>query len=192
MPALVLSWHERLAQLYAEPHRHYHNAEHINDCLLEFDRVRTQANKPLNIELALWFHDAIYDPRAPDNEEQSADLARRCLNELGAEAQVCESVTRLILATKRHDGLFHPDAPLMVDLDLSILGQPAARFQAYEASIRKEYDWVPAHIFTHKRAEILDNFLARERIYHTEYFFRRYETTARANLRESIKHLRHS
>jgi predicted metal-dependent HD superfamily phosphohydrolase len=80
----------------------------------------------------------------------------------------------------------------MVDIDLSILGQSGPRFQAYEANIRKEYRWVPADIFASKRAEILENFLAREQIYYTKHFFHRYESTARANLRESLHQLRRS
>jgi len=84
----------------------------------------------------------------------------------------------------------HPDAPLLVDIDLSILGQAEARFQEYEAQIRREYEWVPEPAFALKRAEILERFLARERIYSTEPFFSKYEKQARANLLGSIRKLR--
>ena len=78
---------------------------------------------------------------------------------------------------------------LLVDVDLSILGQPDERFREYEAQIRREYEWVPEEIFAAKRAEILQGFLARERIYTTDSFFGRFESEARTNLRNSLHHL---
>lgn len=62
--------------MYSEPHRHYHNFHHIADSLAEFDRARHLAREPLAVELAIWFHDTVYDTRAGNNEEQSAELGR--------------------------------------------------------------------------------------------------------------------
>ncbi|HHY86145.1 MAG TPA: hypothetical protein GYA07_11530 [Verrucomicrobia bacterium] len=95
--------------------------------------------------MAIWFHDAIYDPRAADNEERSAELARLYLAEARVSVAFQDSVARLVLATKQHDGSLDPDAPLMVDIDLSIFGQPAERFWQYEEQIRGEYEWVARH-----------------------------------------------
>jgi predicted metal-dependent HD superfamily phosphohydrolase len=95
-----------------------------------------------------------------------------------------------VLATKQHDGSLHPDAPLLVDVDLSILGQPPERFWQYENQIRAEYEWVPNEVFATRRAEILEQFLARKRIYSTDNFFRKYEAQARMNLRASVENLR--
>ena len=99
------------------------------------------------------------------------------------------AVAVLVLATKTHDPALHPDAPLLVDVDLSILGQLKERFQEYEAQIRREYDWVPMETFQVKRAKILRMFLARDRIYATDRFFLKYEKRARSNLRNSIRSL---
>jgi predicted metal-dependent HD superfamily phosphohydrolase len=183
---------DQLVQLYNEPHRHYHNSRHIVDCLNEFDLTRHLAKEPLAVELAIWFHDAIYDPRAADNEERSADLAKQCITEAGLEETLARSVNALVLATKQHDNSLHPDAPLLVDIDLSILGQPANRFWEYENQICKEYAWVPEEIFRTKRAEILERFLARKQIYNTDHYFSQLETQARANLDQSIRKLRSS
>jgi predicted metal-dependent HD superfamily phosphohydrolase len=132
----------------------------------------------------------VYNPRAGDNEERSADLARKWLNELNAADPLITAVPQLVLATKNHDGSLHIDAPLLVDVDLSVLGHPPERFWEYETQIRAEYAWVEQKLFATKRAEILDRFLARPRIYNTHLFFERYERQARVNLRESILKLR--
>ncbi len=83
-----------------------------------------------------------------------------------------------------------PDANLLMDVDLSILGQPERRFQQFEAQIRQEYDWGPAEIFAQKRAKILERFLGREKIYSTGRFFDKYEQQARANLQVAIRKLK--
>jgi predicted metal-dependent HD superfamily phosphohydrolase len=132
----------------------------------------------------------VYDPRAADNEERSAQLAQAWLGEVRAEPALLDAVARLILATKKHDASLHVDAALLVDVDLSILGQPPDRFWEYEAQIREEYSWVPPDVFSVKRAEILDGFLARPCIYNTDVFYRRLEAQARANLKSSVGRLR--
>ncbi len=179
-----------LLSRYSEPNRHYHNTRHIADCLDEFDSVKSLAKEPLAVELAIWFHDAIYDPRAADNEERSAELAKQRVLEAGLGPGLANSAAALVMATKEHDKTFHPDAPLLVDIDLSILGQDAKRFWEYEEQIRKEYEWVSENVFKAKRAEILGRFLARARIYNTAHYFQNYEARARANLSASIQKLR--
>ena len=76
-------WYETLTHRYSEPHRHYHTRRHIADCLAEFDVVRFNASRPEAVEFALWFHDAVYNPKATDNEEQSAALAKVFLEAAG-------------------------------------------------------------------------------------------------------------
>ena len=186
----VAGWYERLVNLYSESHRHYHNCQHISDCLREFDFGAEMASERRALEIAIWFHDAIYDPRAVDNEEQSAQLASRFASETGVGKEVQAAVSQLVLATKLHDGSLHPDAVLMVDIDLSILGKPAEQFWNYEHQIRREYEWVPENLFATKRAEILERFLSRPRIFGTQPFFSKYEAQARVNLNESVRRLR--
>lgn len=181
--------YRELASLYSQPHRHYHNLHHIAECLAEFDSARHPVSQPVAVELALWFHDAIYDTRAQDNEERSAELATRRIADAGGNAELSKAVTALVLATKTHEPSAHPDAPLVVDVDLSILGQPKERFQEYEVQIRREYAWVPEETFAAKRAEILERFLARKRIYTTDHFLAKYERQARTNLQGSIRRL---
>lgn len=131
----------------------------------------------------------MYGTRSQDNEEQSAALAVAAVDRFGFPQEVGERVSALILATK-HDGVaMTADAALLIDVDLSILGAPVARFDEYERQIRQEYSWVPGFMFRRKRREILEAFLARAYVYNTEHFRGRYEATARANLTRSIERL---
>jgi predicted metal-dependent HD superfamily phosphohydrolase len=184
------AWFEVLATRYAEPHRHYHKSQHIVECLAEFDYARHLASQPVALELAIWFHDAIYDTHAANNEEQSAVLAEQCLADAASGTDLRLAVRDLVLVTKNHDASKHTDASLLVDIDLSILGQPEDRFWEYELQVRQEYAWVPEDIFCARRAEILERFLARERIYTTTGFFQSHEKQARSNLRASLHRLR--
>jgi len=179
--------HQELVSRYSEPQRHYHNLSHVAECIAEFDSARQLAQDPTAVEVAIWFHDAVYDTHAADNEERSAKLAKERIAQARGGVGLSESVASLILATKTHGPASTPDAPLLIDVDLSILGKPKDRFGEYEAQIRREYEWVPVDTFKVKRAEILERFLARDRIYATDHFFDKYERPARTNLRNSIR-----
>jgi len=179
-----------LVERYSESHRAYHNLAHVLDCLDEFESARQLARNDTAVALALWYHDIVYDPRAKDNEERSAELANEALNSAGLAQETRESITALILSTKKHDGSLDLDAPFMVDVDLSILGREPARFDEYESQIRQEYSWVPEDAFVNGRSAILESFLARTVLYGTEFFRAKYERQARENLRRSIQQLR--
>ena len=182
-----IDWFAKIVQHYDEPHRRYHNQEHIAHCLAEFRAAPRLTENPAELELALWLHDVIYDPKRSDNEEQSAEFARTLCRETGSgEGRVVE----LILATKHNAAPVTADARLVVDIDLAILGQPEDRFWRYETEIRDEYAFVPDDVFRAKRAEILEMFLKRERIFSTDFFFAKYETIARENLKKSVDKLR--
>lgn len=152
--------------------------------------VRAEANRPGEVEVALWFHDAIHDPKRPDNEERSAQWARAVAGQAGLEANVGERVAGLILAT-RHDGAtVDQDARVLVDVDLSILGAEPARFDEYERDVRREYAWVPGLVFRRERRKILRSCLERPRLFQTERLHAALEERARANLGRSLRELR--
>ncbi|HMN27102.1 MAG TPA: hypothetical protein PKE45_03015 [Caldilineaceae bacterium] len=171
---------------YAEPWRAYHTAEHIGECLGHFDPVRGLCQRPAEVEMAIWFHDAIYDPRRSDNEERSAEWALAALAAAGVAMPVRHRVYALIMATAHDAPPQTVDEQFIVDIDLAIFGQPPARFDQYEAQIRQEYRWVPELVFHSRRVELLRTFLARERIYSTDYFYTRLESAARENLNRSL------
>ncbi len=175
-----------LMDCYAEQHRAYHTLTHIHECLTAFDTARQLAEHPAEIELAIWYHDVIYDVRRSDNEEQSAELAGRNLLEAGASSIVATRVSDLILVTQHNTTPLSADAALMVDVDLSILGAVSDRFWEYERQIRAEYSWVPLKTFQSIRAKLLRSLLARPLIY-TTIAFVKFEHRARSNLSASLK-----
>lgn len=171
---------------YSAPERHYHSVRHLDECFARLAESRQLAEHPHEIELALWFHDAIYDVRGHDNEERSAAWAEDVARRAGLAADVTGRVRGLIVATK-HDALPDSnDGRLLVDIDLAILGAPVERFDEYERQVRQEYSWVPEPLFRNKRREILEAFLARPRLFNTDYFRSTLEAQARANLARSI------
>jgi predicted metal-dependent HD superfamily phosphohydrolase len=185
--------YHRLVARYCEPHRAYHTLAHVEHALSELEGARDLAEDPVAVELALWFHDVVYDIGAGDNEERSARFARAAVLALGSTPARANRVSELILATRHDAAPVDADSQLVVDIDLSILGQPRQRFDAYEEEIRKEYAPVieerGAARFDAGRARILRRFLERPSIYSTEHFRERYEAAARANLRRSIERL---
>jgi predicted metal-dependent HD superfamily phosphohydrolase len=171
---------------WSEPHRHYHTLAHLETCLVGLDVNRSLAADATAIEAALWFHDAIYDPRAPDNEARSAALAVSVFRAAGVADATTLKIERLILATRTHEAAADPDTVLLLDLDLAILGASPAAYHAYAAAIRREYAWAPEADYRRKRAAVLARFLERPRLYLTAPFFARHETAARANLAAEI------
>lgn len=174
---------------YAEPHRAYHSRQHLHECLALFAEFASLAVHPAEVEVALWFHDAVYDVHRHDNEAQSADWARSALLAAGAPADAAGRVAALVLATRHSMAPATPDEQLLVDIDLAILGAAPARFAEYEAQIRVEYAFVPQEVFNEKRGAILASFLARPQLYGTPALRARLEASARANLQAALSAL---
>jgi predicted metal-dependent HD superfamily phosphohydrolase len=178
-----------LVAAYAEPARAYHTAEHIRDCLAQLDLSRDISKQPDEIEAAIWFHDAVYIPGASDNEDRSARLAQTALVACAAPSETARRIAELVLATRHLTVPRDPDAQLLCDIDLSILGREPEIFDEFERRIRREYQWVPDLAYRTARSEVLTSFLGRRPIYQTEYFRSHYETQAKANLQGAIARL---
>lgn len=178
-----------LTAAYSEKGRYYHTAEHVSACLQHLARFSARLDAPRELETALWFHDAVYEPFSSNNEQASADWAASFLTENGASHEVLASVHRLILLTKHDAPTFTRDEAAMLDIDLSILGADPATYDAFEKAVRKEYALVPTFIFRRKRAEVLRGFLARSRIYTSGLFGEGLEVQARGNLSKSLANL---
>jgi len=182
--------YEELIARYSEAHRFYHTVRHLNECFAQFRDLRPSAERAGEVELALWFHDAIYDVRRSDNEARSAEWARSSALAAGLGREAADRVRSLIMFTRHAAEPAGIDAQVLVDTDLSILGAAPARFDEYERQIRQEYGWVSEFVFRRKRRAILEEMLARPRIFSTALFYLRYEDAARSNLSRSIARLR--
>lgn len=177
---------QELQRRYSEPQRHYHTMQHLGECLAWFDQEHALAERPGEVALALWFHDAIYDVHAHDNEVRSADWARQALLAAGVDAAAADRVHALVMAT-RHDAVPEGrDAELLIDIDLSILGAERTRFDEYERQVHAEYSFVPEEIRLPRRRAILQRFLDRPAIYATPRLHALLEARARENLQRSI------
>jgi len=180
---------DELIRAYSSPDRFYHNLAHIQDCLSVFDQAKFLAVGPEEVELAIWFHDAVYHTRRNDNEQKSAAWARSVIRQAGLSTDIADRVSHSILATRHNMEVIDADAQLLVDIDLSILGREADVFWAYEENIRREYAWVSDSQFRQKRVEILRGFLDRQYIYCHEKYREMFEESARLNLKQAIERL---
>jgi predicted metal-dependent HD superfamily phosphohydrolase len=183
-----------LAAAYGEPHRTYHSAAHIAEVLGWFDRVVDDLGwlEPAEVYVAIVFHDAVYQPGASDNEARSAAWARRA--RLSADDQVNatmvdrDRVAELIELTARHGHVTKADhdAALFLDCDMAIVGAAPETFAAYDAAIAREYSRVPPDAYRVGRRAFLAGLAARPRIFLTDYFHRRLDAQARANLAAAL------
>ncbi|MFN4296195.1 MAG: phosphohydrolase [Brevundimonas sp.] len=180
-----------LRNRYAEPHRHYHTWAHIEAMLGWLALRRDHLHDPAAVELAILFHDAVYDPARPDNEAQSAQLLQDAdLPDVADDTRL--RAVRMIEATAAHglaDNLSETDRSDMaefLDMDLSILGAAPAVFEGYERAIRDEYAFVPEDLFRAARRGILERFLERPTLYFSDWGRDRFEAGARSNVAASI------
>jgi predicted metal-dependent HD superfamily phosphohydrolase len=179
-PAKAYPAFDTLVEAYSEPHRHYHTLEHVGEVLRVVGRLK---GGPA-VQLAVWYHDAVYHPRAKENEARSAELAERELAALGLPAEVVKLVGDLVRSTAHFDATTFSGADFdtLHDADLAILGASEVRYARYAADIRKEYSWVPDADYRAGRRKVLEAFLTRPRIYRTEVLFAEGEEAARRNM----------
>ena len=185
LPEPDITW-QQLASIYSEPHRHYHTLDHVAACLNWLDHYRHLANDPLTMELALWAHDVIYDPRASDNEARSADWFAEHFADSTLTQNQKDRVHTLILATIHPHPPTDADMALLQDIDLSILGADIELYDRYEGWIRQEYDFVPEEAFRKGRGAVLKGFLDQGVIYHTAELREKLEVSARDNLGRAL------
>lgn len=176
-----------ILQNYQEPSREYHNLLHIKEALLDFEEIRTLLKNPLEIQMAIWYHDIIYDSTKSDNEERSGKIGLEKARKFGFSSIFGKRVHDLILVTKDHLLSENPDSKYFIDIDLGILGKNKFRFNEYERCIRKEYSQYPDEIYKKGRIKILKDFLGREPLYQTDYFRKKYEKNAKKNLQKRVE-----
>jgi predicted metal-dependent HD superfamily phosphohydrolase len=180
---------DRLHTAWAGPQRRYHDLRHLAACLCEIDRAAFVPATADVIELALWYHDAIYEPGARDCEPRSADLLVRDAAALAIPRELAGCAADLVRATAHAaapTACGDPATDLIVDIDLSILGRDRVAFLDYEYSVEEEYAAIPTAAFRTARGQFLGSLLATQFIFRTPIFRARYEERARANIRSLL------
>jgi predicted metal-dependent HD superfamily phosphohydrolase len=183
-PVLITESFEDISNRYAEPGRFYHTLDHVQHVLDTVETIGSHTRNLNAVRLAAWLHDVIYDSKASDNEERSAEHAERLCEKLSIPEG--QRVAHLILTTKTHDAGADPDAQVLVDADLAVLGASEPAYRAYAENIRQEYSWVPEPKYRNGRRQVLAKFLTRTRIFH---FLRHLEEPARRNISGEIARL---
>jgi predicted metal-dependent HD superfamily phosphohydrolase len=178
---------------HREPHRRYHTAVHVMWVLRHVDEVVTDDIDAPAVRAAALFHDVIYDPRSATNEVDSARLAAGALASLDWPPVRYDRVGVLIEGTAGHDTAVargDPEAAVLFDADLAILGSSPAEYQAYVTGVRAEYAHVDDAGWRSGRATVLRTFLDRQQIYVTPTMRAARERRARANLAAELAALR--
>ena len=173
---------------YAEPHRYYHTGKHIDHCLNQFDLARHEMDDADAIEMALWFHDIEYNPKARDNEYQSAERFKQIVHgvmDLALEQQIY----RLIMVTMHTDAPTDIDEQYVVDIDLSSFGLPWEEFINDSENVHKEFSHLPVEEFVRRNRRFLQSLLDRPEIFFTEFYRNRYERIARDNISKQLLRL---
>lgn len=182
-----------LCILYTSEDRFYHRLEHIEQILCTIDSLRPICQNLPALQLAAWFHDAIYNPKAKNNEEKSAEYAAIALTQLQIPHTIIDRVIKMILYTQYHQAASDDiDSQIFLDADLAILGTNTREYNVYAAAIRREYSWMAAAEYQQGRIEILQKFWQRQRIYFTDRMFTKLEKKARQNILAEIEILSRS
>ncbi|MBA0049243.1 hypothetical protein [Mycobacterium sp. NPDC050853] len=187
MTILTEALRGQLTARWLQPHRRHHNLVHLREVLDAVDLLAGDGmvfdREP--VELAVWFHDAVYEIGHGDNEVQSAALAQDLL-----PPNASREVIRLVLITETHR--VEPgdvNGAVLSDADLSVLGSSDDRYARYAAAVREEYEVVPDHVFNRERARILGALLEQDSIFHTEAGRVRWEAAARSNVEAELRRL---
>lgn len=176
-----------LIAAHAETHRRYHGLSHLAFLFREEAAQYARLENAALVRFAIWFHDAVYDPAAKDNEEQSAAWAARALRDAPTLA---EAVAALILKTKAHAvGAASADEALFLDMDIAILGAPAPLYAAYAAGVRQEYAIYPDAAWRAGRSAFLQSQIGLDRLFRTDIYHDFYGAQAKANMAWELEEL---
>jgi len=181
-------WAE-IERKYSDINRHYHTLLHLENLISQLEEVKNQIVDWDIILFAVFYHDIIYKSTKNNNEEKSAELAAKRLHEINFPQNKIPICAALILATKKHLQTRNNDTDLFTDADLSILGQSWDQYDVYCRQIRKEYSIYPDLIYNPGRKKVLNHFLQMDRIYKSDYFYKKLELQAKENLLRELESL---
>lgn len=174
--------HQQLMDSYNEPQRYYHTLDHIEHCLSLFDKISSKLQSPHALELAIWFHDVVYQPGATNNEQLSADQFMQTTKKRFDDS-LRNTVYQHIMATLHlHSEMNHADTKYMVDIDLSSFGLPWPEFIHDSENLRREMAHLSNEDYCRKQSAFQQALMDRPRFFRSDYFYQNYESQARQNL----------
>ncbi|MEE8364317.1 MAG: hypothetical protein V3R76_00900 [Gammaproteobacteria bacterium] len=174
--------HQQLMDSYNEPQRYYHTLDHIEHCLSLFDKISSKLQSPHALELAIWFHDVVYQPGATNNEQLSADQFMQTTKNRFDDS-LRNTVYQHIMATLHlHSEMTHADTKYMVDIDLSSFGLPWPEFIHDSENLRREMAHLSNADYCRKQSAFQQALMDRPRFFRSDYFYQNYESQARQNL----------
>ncbi|MEV8149575.1 DUF4031 domain-containing protein [Arthrobacter sp. NPDC080073] len=187
----TLPGHEELGfellERWGEDHRKYHSRTHLLAVLEALDLLTDPGQPARPVTLAAWFHDAVYEGIAGQDEEQSARLAEDRLALAGLARPVIDEVARLVRLTSTHspEPGDHTGA-LLCDADLSILGAEPTAYARYLAAVREDYAHVSDADFAAGRTAVVRQLLTLDPLFHSERAKGLWLDAARRNLEAEL------
>jgi pantetheine-phosphate adenylyltransferase len=155
------TWYD-LINRWNEPHRFYHNIDHLNYLIYQFEILRDiddiSTEEMHRLVVAAFFHDVIYDPKENDNEEQSARyFLDKCRENGTVKDEFMKEISKIILDTKYRK---QPTGRLSLrfwETDNDILQSSFHELIEFEHKIFLEYQWVDYRKYRKGRIEFLES-----------------------------------
>ena len=187
--SLINELWDEVEKNYSGKNRHYHTLQHLENLLITLTEVKSEIQNWESILFTLFYHDIIYTALKSDNEENSALLAEKRMQQLSVSNDIIERCKNQILATKSHSKSTDSDTNYFTDADLSVLGQPWEIYSLYYKNVRKEYAIYPDFIYNPGRKKVIQHFLSMNSIFKTNYFYNQFEKVAKENLMKELSYL---
>lgn len=181
-------WAE-IEKKYSSKKRHYHTLKHLDNLHSQLTSVKREIKNWETILFTLYYHDIIYSSTKSNNEEKSAELAEKHMKKISVSNETIEQCKKQILATKSHSKSIDSDTNYFIDADLSVLGQSWETYSLYFKNVRKEYAIYPTFMYNSGRKKVLNDFLSMDRIFKTDFFYKKFETQAKQNLQQELQSL---
>ncbi|WP_417266393.1 phosphohydrolase [Brumimicrobium sp.] len=180
---------DEIIHAYESEGRYYHNLEHLKDLFSELERASHLIDDFNLVNIAVFYHDVIYNPTANNNEEKSAEFSSNHLKLMRASEQLIKTVYEAIIATKKHSESENNNINIFTDADLSILGTNSEHYKKYSQKIRYEYITYPSYLFDNGRIQALKQLMDTGRLFKSEYFYKLNEKQALDNLQAELDSL---
>lgn len=191
-------WFSKIRDYYSQTWRKYHNLNHIYDYLSKFNEVHKLFSDQIdyiNCCLTIWFHDIIYTPSRPDNEERSIEIFNDFFENMesyNSKVLNKKKVNDYILGTKFH---FKSDYStdifelnLLLDIDISSMAdENKSKNDEVNSNILFEFShhFDKITLYT-KRIEFLKMTLLKDQLFRTDYY-KKFNDFAKENNKRLIQ-----